>query len=280
MQKSLKGLRCFIDSEERTPKDIYKFVRFYEPEAVADLKKVKAYLFKDFNDSAKVHQLLAAVRVKEYLTENRDHNRQSRRPYDVYKLLYPQGTISEKNFNEGFEIIDAVELVDEGGDINASKTVARWRAMGESRESILRFLKAIAASSGVVPDLYQLSDGAVNGQITKKEFFETVKLFAKSGPSGTIDALCALEFGEKSDGPLENALVYYSVSSALREGDSVLIVEPSCEFVRKWMLDEYIRDCHVTFAVSDKEVCSVLAGHYKAMKYAQFVTVENITGVI
>lgn len=259
MKESLERLREFINSEGALPETFYKYVRFYEPEAVADLTRAEDYLNKAFADSAKVYQLLAALQVKQYLLENRDHNKKTKTPYQGYKDIYPDGKITKVHFDEVFEIIDAIGVTFEENNVKrkASEAVAQWRALGEPKENILGFLRDIAdTKKGLSSEIYRHSEALKSGRATKADFKKITKLLAD--PYSAIDGLCALNHGEKSDSPIENTIVYYSATSMLREDESVLVIEPTAIFVRKWLSDRELSKYDVTFAISDESVRAVL----------------------
>ncbi|MBR2484569.1 MAG: hypothetical protein IKB53_07480, partial [Oscillospiraceae bacterium] len=97
MLKSLKRLQNVIEKDRLMPNELYKYIRFHEPEAVADMEKARAFLLKDIHAVTKIHQMMAAVKVKAYLVKNRDHTGgEKKTPYDVYKEISPNGTIKKK----------------------------------------------------------------------------------------------------------------------------------------------------------------------------------------
>lgn len=286
MKESLERLREYTDSAGELPESFYEYVRFHEPEAVADLTRAEKYLNKPFADSAKVHQLLAAVQVKKHLLENRDHNKRVKAPYKVYRELYPEGQITEKHFNEAFQIADAVELTFEEDNVNrkASEAVARWKNFGEPKKIILGFLKDIAAiEKGLSSEIYRHSEALKNGKATKADFKKIMKLLVD--PYSAIDGLCALNHGEKSDSPIENKVVYYSATAMLRAGESVLVIDPTTIFIRKWLSDRDLTKYDVTFAISDDDVRAVLEAclesYYKHRKEkVRFVSTTDFGGEI
>ena len=112
MLTSIKRLQSFVENNELTPVELYRYIRFYEPEAVSDMEKAKAFLLLKIHDGAKIHQMMAAVKVKEYLVKNRDHNgREEKKPYDVYREIFPKGTIEDKFFNEAFQLLGQPYLI-------------------------------------------------------------------------------------------------------------------------------------------------------------------------
>ena len=283
MLKSLKRLQNVIEKDRLMPNELYKYIRFHEPEAVADMEKARAFLLKDIHAVTKIHQMMAAVKVKAYLVKNRDHTGgEKKTPYDVYKEISPNGTIKKKHFNEVFQIVDAIELTQEQLVLkDASKAIAQWLELGEDRESILKILHLLASSGGFgASELYRISKAVASDEGKKKEFQNILARLIKGGPTYIVDALCALNLGEKADTALENSAVYYAVSSRLREGETILIVEPSCAFIRKWLSDEHIRQYNVTFSVSDENVCNILAAHYKRMKNVRFISSKDIGKII
>lgn len=196
MLTSIKRLQSFVENNELTPVELYRYIRFYEPEAVSDMEKAKAFLLLKIRDGAKIHQMMAAVKVKEYLVKNRDHNgREEKKPYDVYREIFPKGTIEDKYFNEAFRIVDAIELTQEQLVLkDASKAIAQWLELGEDRESILKILHLLASSGGFgASELYRISKAVADDQGKKKEFQNILARLIKGGPTYIVDALCALK---------------------------------------------------------------------------------------
>lgn len=279
MKEYLKVLRRAMTDAATTSKSFYEAIRFRVPEAVADLDRAKDYLFKDFNDGAKIHQLMEALCVKESIIRNRPHDGKQQEPYAVYLSEYPNGKMTKKRFMEVFEIVDAIKLFPEnlGGDRYAAKAVAQWRNAGESYDSILSFLNELVRKSNLVSEIYKHSLSITTGKSSKQDFIKTLQLFSKSGPSGPIDALCFLTEDEKTDTPLENTAVYHAVTSRLRDNETALIVEPSVAFIRKWLQDECLDRCRVTFAVSDEKLRGVISAYYAEQHNdAEFISPNDI----
>lgn len=279
MKEHLKVLRQAMTDAAATSKSFYEAIRFRVPEAVADLDRAKDYLFKDSNDGAKIHQIMEALCVKESIIRNRPHDGKQQKPYDVYLLEFPKGKMEEEEFREVFEIVDAVELRPEelGRNNYAAKAVAQWRDSGESYDSILSFLNELVRKSNLVSELYKHSLSIATGRLSIQDFIKTLKVFSKSGPSGPIDALCFLTEGEETDTPLENTAVYHAVTSQLRDDETVLVVEPSVSFIRKWLQDEYLDRCRVTFAVSDEKLRDVISAYYEEQHNdAEFISPNDV----
>jgi len=130
-------------AQNSNPLEFYQYLRFVQPEAIADIQKAEKYLIQDFSNSAKILQILQAYEVKMDLRNNRPRDgSEPPKPYAVYQALYPKGNMSMNQFYEVFNIVDSIELAGEiECSVDSVNAVSQWLAFGETNDSIIHFLK-------------------------------------------------------------------------------------------------------------------------------------------
>lgn len=280
-EELMKRLDGYIDANLE-PDEIVDLLRTREPGLIADMNKAEKFLFADYSGSTKLKQIKIAYQVKEELIKTRPHDGSApKKPYTVYKKLYQQGGMTPVQFNEIFALVDRIELErDTEYSKDAKKVVSGWHDFGESNESIVRILKAYSDNRNMVSILYHYSGAGKEEKQTKAVFskIQTSLIRNKQVPA---EAYCLLmaEEKERNDTTIENCVVFHLFLSLLASEETVLVVEPSASFIRKWMQEKtFPRGIKVIFAISDNEARSIFS--YSYSERGKFVSTSDIDKIL
>lgn len=265
------------------PIEFLRFLRFEQPGLISDMRRAESLLIKDYSSDIKIAQIMQAYKVKSDVTNNRPHDgSEPKKPYAVYQKLFPQGKMTPKQFYEVFEIVDSIELAGEMECTqDATKAVSQLLQFGESNGNIVHLLKLYAANPAMVNFLYKYSESKEDEKDIRTMFMKINKILFRA-PRNILDTLCLCTVDPISnDVLLENCAVYYQFISGLRENDSVLVVDPTIFFVRKWLQENYFPEgIKVIFAMEDSELLTTLSYSEKMRRNVRFISTDLLEKTI
>lgn len=279
---------------DMTAEDPLGYLRVNAPDLVADWEQAAVLFQKHSNvtPSEKLQLIFEARDVIAQMQLNRPRDGSTPQdPYDVYRQTFTDKQVSESLFRAAFDLTRRVALT--GDDLRVSQNslnaVEGWRALGETQETILKYVATIATTPQLALSLYQLHQADHPGQDPSARRNEFVRIARQLGKNGYYeDAVCAacLE-KDDNDVALECGVLYHRFFvkvAVLSAGGckplNILIINPSAHFLRKCLLDRQLRQCvsEATFAVASADVCTIYGtiAAQRSLDNYHYITLQNL----
>ncbi len=278
--KKMEELMNSVDSAD----EIYSLIRFRFPELVADFSRAYNFLYSDISNAEKIECIVAACNVHSFLVHNRSHTKSisTPRPYEAYKILYPQGEIGKKQFQSVYSFVNQIELNPKEFRVSndSLRAIELLKGQGESMQRIYEYIYKICTDprSAIRMDSLYLPEQC---DYVKRHqaFMEAIRLIGKN-PANRVDAVCAAYLNRADhDILLENLLVYFAFTSAIDIADKngkVLIVGASPYFIRRWLRDGMMANVDVTFAIEDINVRDVFLLSSSRASRVHYISIEEL----
>lgn len=222
------------------------------------------FLYSDIPDIEKVESLIAAYKVHDYLIHNRSHSKgPTSRPYEAYKILYPDGAMKAKQFQSVYSFVNQIELNPKEFEVSKDsiRAVDLWKGQGESVQHIYEYICKICTDprSALQMDCLHLPEECDYGK-RHKAFMEAFDLIGRN-PSNRVDAVCAAYLNrDNHDILIENLYTYFAFTSAIDITDKnakALIVGASPYYIRRWLRDGVMAKIDATFVFEDCNIRDV-----------------------
>lgn len=232
------------------------FLRFVTPDMVREVEKSVSLIERiEGNYNRKIEQLfkvkLAIYRVqKRNIPLKQIATRRNEIYQDDYCKRLPDDfePLDKETFWELYKAIGGYTLSEESRNLgfSAKETkeiyapVKSWIRSGESAESMV---SAMAAYYG--------KGTGKKGFLAKNEAQR--KALTQMAKVSLIDFLCAVDYSEEDNLPLELSYVFEENLRKLSFDTQLLLVMPSMAFLRKWLEQEMLSVIPVTVVVADED---------------------------
>lgn len=279
---------------DMTAEETLGYLRVNAPDLVADWEQA-AVLFRKHSNVTPSEKLQLIFRAREVIAQmqlNRPRDGSAPQdPYDVYRQTFTDKQVSESLFRAAFDLTRRVALTGEDLRVsqNSLNAVEGWRALGETQETIPKYVATIATTPQLALSLYQLRQADHPDQDPSARRNEFVRIARQLGKNGYYeDAVCAACLAkDDNDVALECGVLYHRFFvkvAVLSAGGckplNILIINPSAHFLRKCLLDRQLRQCvsEATFAVASSDVCTIYGtiAAQRSLDNYHYITLQNL----
>ena len=268
------------------------YLRMNDLDTPIDYPEVKRILSSLTDESDKSSILIACLKAKEDVEQNRPHSKGAMKNYEnalysAFVKRYGKELLLSKK--------DAVTLCNCMGGISLN---GKELALKESIDAAVSRLKKLKLDPEIemeaLNDLHYSkrpeasAEAALQDDPNLDDYqyycdeFEKILNDVKSNKNKWLDLLCNTTLDRNSnDVEIENKLVYYSVTGnilqqkRINKEQTVCLIEPSVYFIRKWLNDDSLSSVQTDFVVGNDYLRILIARIYHSVRNANFISYQD-----